>query len=141
MDPAWLFRKCIGGPFFFGNKVQTLRFHSLMEGNATRVVVEQWLNPLHSPWAQMKPSTEKFKLKMLFNTNLTPNLPTIYIYCKRIIYVCISLYLYALHVLYKASSDSHPIPPWRLWTHCKVHFYKRHLFSSHCTLGCLKNVV
>lgn len=66
--------------FFFGNKVQPLRFRSLMEGNATRAVVEQWLNPLHSPWVQMKPSIEKFKLKILFNTNLMPNLPTMYIY-------------------------------------------------------------
>ena len=44
---------------------------------------------------------------------------------------------YALQVFIQASSlSSHPT--WHLWTHCKVHFYKRHLFSSHCTLGCLK---
>ena len=102
MDPAWLFRKCIGGPSFFGNKVQPLRFHSLMDGNATRVVVEQWLNHLHSPWAQMKPSIEKFKLKILFNTNLMPNLPTMYIYTVKQLYMlCKHIYHYiCMHYMF-----------------------------------------
>ena len=144
MDPAWLFRKrIIGGPFSFGNKVQPLRFHSLMEGNATKVVVEQWLNPLHSPC-----SSETFHRKIQTKDALQhksyaqlANYGYIYILWKN--YICIMhIYHYILCItcsIQASSLSSHPT--WHLWTHCKVHFYKRHLFSSHCTLGCLKKVV
>lgn len=107
-----VFSKVYSRSIFFWKQGATIEISQFDGGKRYKGGVEQWLNPLHSPWAQMKPSIEKFKLEMLFNTNLMPNLPTmyIYIYCKKNKYVCIYIIIfYALHVLYK-HHPSHPIP-------------------------------
>ena len=134
------FSKVYSRSIFFWKQGATIEISQFDGGKRYKGGVEQWLNPLHSPWAQMKPSIEKFKLEMLFNTNLMPNLPTmyIYIYCKKNKYVCIYIIIFVCITCSIQASSLSSHPTWHLWTHCKVHFYKRHLFSSHCTLGCLK---